>query len=76
MEKGVLAHGRGIFNKKTPQKINGGRREKSSNTESIKKSCRYYFSSQHSQRYFPDLNFVTFSLTSVRPDCVGAVLDS
>lgn len=26
--------------------------------------------------YFPDLNFVTFSLTSVRPDCVGAVLDS
>lgn len=29
-----------------------------------------------SQAYFPDLNFVTFSLTSVRPDCVWAVLDS
>ena len=27
-------------------------------------------------RYFPGLDFVTFSLTSVRPDCVGAVLDS
>lgn len=77
-EEGEGAQGRS-FGSITSKNTNKEEKE-SSETENIKKRKKrkkqQIFFLPCTRCYFPDLNFVTFSLTSVRPDCVGAVLDS